>query len=195
MQNEYLSLNKPLASQLLLVLFLTGTLLSETVMLTAAHCVAGNDVTYVRFDEEGLDGIGDYGSLQDWFDAEWIEAAAVVPHPDYDDYSEFPEIYDIGLIFLSEPYPLAEYGALPTLDFLQEVKDLPGNKDNWWTAVGYGMQGVINPFYGDDYARRQANTRLINLNSFHTGNGQVAKFTNNPGKGRGGKGSGGTCYG
>ena len=51
----------------------SGTLISPTKMLTAGHCVEGagntNDVTYVRFDENALDGIGDYATLQDWFDA------------------------------------------------------------------------------------------------------------------------------
>ena len=59
----------------------TGTMIAPRVMLTAGHCVAGadadvvmqpNDITYVRFDEEGLAGIGDYPTLQAWFD--WLHA-------------------------------------------------------------------------------------------------------------------------
>lgn len=172
----------------------TGTLLSETLMLTAGHCVeeAGNvnDVTYVRFSENALEGIDDHASLQDWLDNEWILADSVTPHPDYDDYSDFPFTYDIGLVHLSEPVVLNQYGELPDLGLLEDVLSEKGNATNWWTAVGYGVQGVLNPFAGDDYARYQSTTRLIEVNSFNTGPGASAKFTNNPGRG-----TGGTCFG
>ena len=75
-------------------------------MLTARHCVeeAGNinDVTYVRFEENALAGIGDYGSLQDGFDAEWMAVETVVLHPLYDDYAEFPNTCDIGVVILAD---------------------------------------------------------------------------------------------
>ena len=163
-------------------------------MLTAGHCVEGagipNDITYVRFDENALAGIDDYPSLQAWFDAEWILAASVAPHPQYDDYSEFPFTYDIGLVHLSEPVFLAEYGELPAPGLLEDVLSEKGNAGNWWTAVGYGSQGVIDPFAGDDYARYQSTTRLIEVTSFNNGPGASAKFTNHPGRG-----TGGTCFG
>ena len=173
----------------------TGTLLSSTVMLTAGHCVEEdgneNDVTYVRFTEDALADIGSYPSLQAWLDAEWILASDVVPHPQYDDFSQFPATYDVGLVILSEPYELDTYGVLPELGLLDRLSKGSG-RDKMFTAVGYGLQGVINPFYGDDYERRQATTRLIDVRSTRTGPSHSAKFTNNPGKG---SGTGGTCYG
>lgn len=172
----------------------TGTLISPTLMLTAGHCTeeAGNvnDVTYVRFDEDALSGIGDYASLQDWFDAEWILASEVIPHPQYDDYAEFPDTYDVGLVRLSEPVFVGTYGTLPSEGMLDDVLAERGNGTNWWTAVGYGSQGILNPFAMDDYARYASRTRLIEINSTDTGPGSSAKFSNNPGKGRGG-----TCFG
>jgi hypothetical protein len=149
-----------------------------------------NDVTYVRFDEDALDGIGDYDSVQEWLDAEWILALEVVPHPQYDDYSAFPLTFDVGLVILSDPVWLSEYGQLPAEGFLDAVLKERGNSGNWFTAVGYGVQGVLNPFAGDDYARYRSTTRLIELNSFNNGPGASAKFTNNPGRGQGG-----TCFG
>ncbi len=44
----------------------TGTLLSPKVMLTAGHCTEEfgntNDITYVRFDEDAFEGIGDFAT-------------------------------------------------------------------------------------------------------------------------------------
>jgi len=169
----------------------TGTLLSPTVMLTAGHCVEEygntNDVTYVRFAEDALEGRGDYASTQQWLRKEWIQAKRVIPHPQFDDFAEFPLTYDVGLVILSKPVRLKEYGVLPDEGFLETL----GSKDDRFTVVGYGMQGIISPFYQDDYARYVGHVSLVELNSTFAG-GASAKFTNNPG---GGNGSGGTCFG
>lgn len=169
----------------------SGTLLSPTVMLTAGHCVEeygnANDVTYVRFAENALEGLDSYRSVDQWLKKEWIRAKEVIPHPRYDDYAEFPLTYDVGLVILSKPVHLDEYGTLPKEGFLETL----GSKDDRFTVVGYGMQGVINPFYQDDYARYVAHVSLVELNSTFAG-GASAKFTNSPG---GGNGSGGTCFG
>lgn len=172
----------------------TGTLLTPTVMLTAGHCTESrgqtNDVTYVRFAEDATEGRRDYDTLQEWLDAEWILATNVIPHPDYDDYSAFPQTYDVGLVILAEPVYVSAYGQLPTEGFLENVLEEPGNSTNWWTAVGYGYQGVINPFYMADFARYKAVAQLIEIKSKNTGPGSSAKFTNNPGRD-----TGGTCFG
>ncbi|MCP3959282.1 MAG: S1 family peptidase [bacterium] len=173
----------------------TGTLISPTVMLTAGHCTEEfgnvNDVTYVRFDEDPLEGIAAFPTLQDWLDDRWILAESVIPHPQYDDYSQFPFTFDVGLVILPAPgVAVGTYGMLPPEDFLEDVLAQPGNSTNWWTAVGYGSQGILNPFAQDDYARYKSTTRLIELNSNSNGPGASAKFTNNPGGG-----TGGTCFG
>lgn len=169
----------------------TGTLLAPTVMLTAGHCVEEygntNDVTYVRFAENAFAGRGNYRTLDQWLKREWIKARAVIPHPQFDDFSEFPLTYDVGLVILSKPVSLEEYGTLPSERFLETL----GSKDDQFTVVGFGMQGFINPFYQDDYARYVGQVSLVELNSTFAG-GASAKFTNSPG---GGNGSGGTCFG
>jgi hypothetical protein len=172
----------------------SGTLIAPTVMVTAGHCTEAegnvNDVTYVRFDEDALADRDSYGSLQEWLDNEWIVAADVYPHPEFDDYAEFPNTYDVGVVMLSEPVELSEYGELPALGFLDAVKAARGNSSNRWTAVGYGVHGVLLPFYSDDFSRYAATVRLVELVSTFNGTQNSAKFTNHPGGGRGG-----TCFG
>ncbi|MBN1640037.1 MAG: trypsin-like serine protease [Anaerolineae bacterium] len=173
----------------------SGTLLSPTIMLTAGHCTEEwgnvNDVTYVRFTEDAMAGRTNYPTLQDWLDNEWILADRVIPHPQFDDYSAFPLTYDIGLVVLSEPVNMETYGELPEEGLLETLVRGKGRKDRDFTVVGYGMQGVINPFYQDDWIRYKGQVSLIEINSTFAG-GASAKFSNNPG---GGNGSGGSCYG
>ncbi len=171
----------------------SGTLLSPTVMLTAGHCVEGagnvNDVTYVRFEENALAGLAEAKSLDQWLRKDWIKAKAVIPHPQYDDFAEFPLTYDVGLVILSKPVNLPVYGQLPPENLLATL----GPKDDSFTVVGYGSHGVLVPLQelNDDYARYKGTVSLIEINSTFAG-GASAKFTNNPG---GGNGSGGSCFG
>jgi hypothetical protein len=81
---------------------------------------------------------------------------------------------------------MAVYGELPTLHFLETIR---GKAENRFTAVGYGMQGYIQPFYSDLWTRYAGTVSLVELNSTWTGARTTAKYTNSPGTG------GGTCYG
>lgn len=175
----------------------TGTMIAPRVMLTAGHCVEElgniNDLTYVRFDDDALAGLGDYWvgdhyDLQAWFENDWLAVETVIPHPLYDDYAEFPATYDMGVVILQEPYyPSNGFGVIPPLGFLEGLK---GAAKNDFTSVGYGQQGTLYPFYQDDWVRYQGTVRLLEVKSFLSGGGAMsAKFSNNPGIG------GGTCYG
>jgi V8-like Glu-specific endopeptidase len=171
----------------------TGTLLSPTVMLTAGHCLEGagqtNEVTYVRFTEEALEGRANYASTQAWLEAEWIQATSVHPHPLFDDYRAFPDTYDIGIVILSESVVMPIYGTLVGAGYFDNtsVKEL---KRTFFEPVGYGLQ-AYKPTFLDDYARYKALQSFITVNSQATGT-QSVKLTNNPGLGTG---SGGTCSG
>jgi hypothetical protein len=170
----------------------TGTLISPTVMVTAGHCVQSNGqtntVTYARFDQNALAGRSDYTTLQAWLDAKWVRADSVVAHPLFDDFKAFPNTYDVGIVILSKPLMLSQYGVLPAIGLLESISRSP-KADRLFTAVGYGLQGQIKPFYSDVFARFSGTTMLIEAHSTRAGDGQSAKFSNNPGIG------GGTCYG
>jgi V8-like Glu-specific endopeptidase len=88
------------------------------VLLTAGHCVAArdangeiqtNDITFVRFEDNALEGIQNYPANL----AGWHAVERVVPHPEWTDYSQFPITYDIGVVILAEPYDAGVTGTLP----------------------------------------------------------------------------------
>jgi hypothetical protein len=176
----------------------TGTLLSPTVLLTAGHCTEEYGVpnirTWVSFDPE-IDlaaGAAAYGGdVFAYLAAEWITGQAI-PHPQFADFAEWPNTYDVGVVLLDTEVELSQYGALPALGLLDGLTKGQGRKDRQFTAVGYGSQGVVRPFAMDDWARYKGTVSLIEVKSTFNGDGQGAKFTNNPGKGNG---SGGTCFG
>jgi hypothetical protein len=172
----------------------SGTLMSPTVMLTAGHCTEEGGVvnlrTWVKFDENitvssGCNG--DRKCLDAYLDNAkngWIKGTAH-PHPQYDDFAQFPATYDAGIIVLSKAVKMPVYGELPSLNFLDTIHSAA---ENHFTAVGYGMQGEIKPFYSDIWARYVGSVKLLELKSTWDG-GASAKYTNNPGTG------GGTCFG
>jgi hypothetical protein len=170
----------------------SGTLMSPTVVLTAGHCTEEAGVTnlntWVTFAESvDLSGLSSYPSIAAFFDDPangWIRAD-VVPHPEFDDFSEFPATFDIGLAILRTPVDMDTYGELPDENFLTTIRR---RQQDRFTAVGYGLQGEIKPFFGDEWARYKGSVRLIEVNSTFNA-GMTAKFTNNPGTG------GGTCFG
>lgn len=178
----------------------TGTLLTPYVVLTAGHCTeeAGvvNTGTWVRNDPD-IDAAfaaerPNYTSTLDWLNAEWVSGQAV-PHPDYNDYALFPNTYDLGLVLLTEPISVSQYGALPTLgqfDYLRTSRGAPSGRQA--VIVGYGLQGRIPAFAGDDWERYVARTTVINPGQSGNAGYQNIVFTNNPGNGTG---VGGTCSG
>jgi hypothetical protein len=170
----------------------SGTMLSPTIMLTAGHCTSSNGITNLNTWVKTTPTI----SFADALPGEttfplylnnpahgWVKGVAI-PHPQFDDFSQFPLIYDVGVIVLDQALSLSQFGTLPPEGFLATVKA----SDNQFTVVGYGVQGFIKPFARRIYSRYRGTVRLIELNSAFDG-GQTAKFTNNPGIG------GGTCFG
>ena len=135
--------------------------------------------------------LSDDTAFKAYLDANFIKGTAI-PHPLYNDYNDFPNTYDVGVVILDTPVVMAQYGQLPDLGLLDTLTHGKEHKNNLFTAVGYGLQGDIKPFYDAIRARYEGIVTLIELNSAWNGDQQSAKFTNNPGKA---KGTGGTCFG
>jgi hypothetical protein len=186
----------------------TGTLLTPTLVLTAGHCsgaadengvVQPNDATYVTNEPDinaFIDAtIGNYASTQAWLDAEWV-AGDATPHPQYNEFIDFPNTFDIGVVELEEPIYVAEYGELPSLnqfEYLRKAKGPPSQR--MVEVVGYGLLGTIpspNFFDVDTWARYVGFSTIINTGQSANAGPQNFVFTNNPGKGTG---VGGTCSG
>ena len=111
----------------------SGTLLSPTLFLTAGHCTEA-PAAHVEI----------------WFDADVTDAGAQnypftgdvggtpYTHPQYNPNAFF--LYDLGVVVLDNPVYMDEYGALPRLNQLDELKTRRGKQDVTFTAVGYGLQ-------------------------------------------------------
>ncbi len=123
----------------------TGTLIHEQVFLTAAHCtsyVADKLATgefvgaYVSFDlDVAFDETGNGPTL--------LNVAEVLTHPDYDNFSDPSNPYDVGALVLAEPVTGIELPELPTEGFLDGLKQdgtlHSGGPDGAkFTVAGYG---------------------------------------------------------
>ena len=110
----------------------SGTLLSPTILLTAGHCTSGATGGRVWFQ-------ADARSLPDYPDGlplptTSVAFAAMATHPLFTDNAFF--LHDVGIVKLSQPVALAEYGVLPAANLLDTFK----KKDVTFTSVGYGLQ-------------------------------------------------------
>jgi hypothetical protein len=176
----------------------TGTLISPTTILTAAHCVYGAASAIVLFDAD-LSSAPDptlppYPPSCDYFfgfDCYEANANDLHLHPNYlDSWPEFPNTYDVGVVVLTVAKDMDEYGELPELGVLDQLPTQRGLQDRIFRTVGYGLQSV-KPFYQFDHRRYTSTSMLVNLRS-HLTDGYNLHTSNNPGRANG---IGGQCFG
>jgi len=160
----------------------SGTLMSETIFLTAGHCTeapaAHVEIWFDADVESGIPGNG-YPFTGD-------VGGTPYTHPQYDPDAFF--LYDLGVVELDEPYALPNYGALPKLNQLDTLKTRRGLQDTTFTAVGYGLQQINPVFVQSERVRMYAEPHLIQINvPGFTGDFSLLLSNNHA--------TGGTCFG
>ncbi len=102
-------------------LMCSGTLITNRIVLTAAHCVNSTDLYYVQ-----------YGADQLYEETELLEVAATWKNPRF---SERQLVNDTGLLLLKDPIPGAVTTRLPSVS---EIKSMQANKNVKYEIVGWG---------------------------------------------------------
>lgn len=130
----------------------SGTLVSSTVVLTAAHCTAGTvGDTIVTFDPdvartpaEGATAIPVAGDPAagytdaDTLPAGWYSGTAYT-HPDYSDFTDLDNWNDVGVVVLDEPVAGIEPATVAPTGYLDRFAQPVLNKTTF-TVVGYGTE-------------------------------------------------------
>jgi len=193
----------------------SGTLISPTVFLTAGHCTfnigndgqhvastGGNDV-WVTFDDSevlaGWPARADYPTTAALYAARsgWLNANAEYtkgvahPNPEYDNFADFPDNHDVGVVVLDEPVAMATYGELAPRGTINDMAKLPQTRnDALIETVGYGIQS-IQPHPMDVETRYKSTSRIVSLSGKASKDGNVHTLNNPSAVG----GRGGSCFG
>ncbi len=148
--------------------YCSGTLISPTVFLTAAHCDIGTEKVYVTFDSE-------YTSKSKLY------TGMFYADPLYNQSQSDP--HDIAVVVFDRPIKGITPAQLPTLGQFDSV-----DKDQQFTAVGYGGQEAVNQPGGPVIG--YLDTREYAVSTFNAVGPSYLRLSQNPATG-----SGGTCYG
>jgi len=149
-------------------LYCSGTLISPSVFLTAAHCAEDGERVTVTFDTAYVDGDKVYDGT---FEAD----------PLYNQAQS--DTHDIAVVVLDKsvkgitPALLPEAGSLSGLSGAQK-----------FTSVGYGAYEVTNSPGGHQYLYNDV--RMVATGTLNTTNKTWLRISMNPARG-----DGGTCYG
>jgi secreted trypsin-like serine protease len=147
-------------------LYCSGTLISPTVFLTAAHCGEGGPVR-VTFDSAYEDG-------------DKVYSGTFHGDPSYNQSQSDP--HDIAVVVLDKAVKIAP-ARLPAANSLSS---LPG--DQQFTSVGYGAYEVTNSPGGHQFLYNDV--RMVATGTLNSINPAWLRISMNPSTG-----NGGTCYG
>jgi secreted trypsin-like serine protease len=152
----------------------SGTLISPTVVLTAAHCTDGTAYAYAYFSVE---------VPEDFRENPTGILGATYTHPDFN-----PNTLDndVGVVVLRKAVNLAEYPVLAPEGFLSDLKAEGEIQDDTFVAVGYGLLEGFPPSTQTDNESRWFSTSPyggLTQNSLHLQGNTNAT------------GQGGTCFG
>jgi hypothetical protein len=194
----------------------SGTLLDSTTFLTAGHCTfpvgtnggatagdsGGNDV-WVTFDPtevlNGWPARADYPTEAALYAARsaWLNAnpeftrGTAYPNPAYDDFAEFPNNHDVGVVVLDEASSVTSFGQLAPLGTAEAlVAGAKTKNDALVETVGYGIQ-AIHPHPLEVDTRYKSTSRIVEVNGNASKGGNLHTLNNPSAKG----GTGGSCFG
>jgi hypothetical protein len=161
----------------------SGTLMSPTLFLTAGHCTeppaAKVEIWFDADVESGIPGNG--------YPYKGQTGGKPYTHPQYDPNAFFR--YDLGMVVLdrSRAVRMSQYGALPSLDVLDQLAQQRGLQNVTFTAVGYGLQRINPVFVEAARVRMLARPHLVQINTGFTGDFSILLSNN--------ASTGGTCFG
>jgi hypothetical protein len=175
----------------------SGSLLSPSVFLTAGHCTDGATTARIYFQQDAganydpetqLDPVSGYPEYCAPGTEDLCATSDELYNYGFDDFAEFPNTKDVGLIILDDPVYLPEYGELPDAGALDPLLTQRGRQNVTFTVSGYGLTEV-NPVMVTSFRERlMATSKLVNLNSANNGGFNLQTSGN-------GGGRGGTCSG
>lgn len=149
-------------------LYCTGTLISPTVFLTAAHCDEGTARVTVTFDPDYQAGDKTYTGT--WYADPLYNQAQSDPH-------------DIAVVVFDKPVKGITPARLPAADSLA---NLPASQT--FTSVGYGAYLVTNQPGGHQFLYNDV--RMVATGTLNATDPAWLRISMNPATG-----NGGTCYG
>jgi hypothetical protein len=180
----------------------SATLVSPTVLVTAAHCTVGvRGKTIVTFDSvapattpRAADDPGN-GTSTTGYTAPvpgWLTGTPHA-HPLWDGEFQVNDLHDVGVVVLDAPYTAATPASLAPRNYLAGLANGNGGlSKQTFTVVGYGVffekpaEGPQKPTAVSDRTRRFTDAVGQNISS------QVLKLAENAKDSREG---GGTCFG
>ena len=148
--------------------YCSGTLVSRTVFLTAAHCDIGKKNVKVTFKEK-------YNARSKLY------SGTFHADPLYPGATNDP--HDIAVVVFDEPIKGIDPARLPARNRLDDL-----SKDKKFTSVGYGSQEVKNAPGGHVFVYEDA--REYSVGTLNSVTKSYLRISQNPATG-----NGGTCYG
>ncbi len=180
----------------------SATLISPTVLLTAAHCTSGTvGSTLVTFDsviaEQPPSPLPVAADPSVGYTPEEITAAGYLSgtaytHPDYSDFTDLANWNDVGVIVLDEPVVGIEPATVAPEGFLEQYTQ-PTLNSTIFEVVGYGTE-VRKPVSGPQKPQPMSYPlqRRYTTSPGQKLTPQILQLNGNPNDVRGG---GGTCFG
>ena len=149
-------------------IYCSGTLISPTVFLTAAHCGDDGSTVTVTFDADYQEGDKTY-------------TGTFYSDPAYSGVQSDP--HDIAVIVFDKPIKGITPAELPEADSLSGL-----STDQTFTSVGYGAYEVTNEPGGHQFLYNDV--RMVATGTLNAINKTWLRISMNPSTG-----NGGTCYG